>query len=59
MERAVTLEVTVEDLNVILAALGERPFSQVYALIGKIQEQAAEQLGADDSEAVDLPADDD
>lgn len=59
MERTVRIEFTVEDLNVVLSALGNEPFAKVYAIIGKIQEQAAEQLEADDdSEAFELPDDD-
>lgn len=35
-----------EELNLILAALGERPYAQVYQLIAKIQQQAQTQMQA-------------
>ncbi len=42
-----TLQITVDEANLILEALGNLPFSKVFALIGKIQEQAAGQLQAE------------
>lgn len=39
------LTLTVDEVNVILQALGNMPFQQVYAIIQKIQQQANEQLG--------------
>ncbi|MCB0571788.1 MAG: hypothetical protein KDC66_18605 [Phaeodactylibacter sp.] len=38
------LTLTVEEVNQILEALGNQPFKSVFALIGKIQRQAGEQL---------------
>ncbi len=35
---------SVEETNLILEALGSQPFSKVFAVIGKIQEQAASQM---------------
>ena len=40
----IQLDLTVEDTNLILEALGALPFAQVYALIGRIQERARKQL---------------
>lgn len=40
---------TVDEANLILEALGEQPFSKVYALIGKIQQQAGAQLSENPS----------
>lgn len=40
----IELKLTVEQVNQILDALGHQPFKDVFALIGKIQEQAASQL---------------
>ncbi|MCB9296414.1 MAG: hypothetical protein H6559_25345 [Lewinellaceae bacterium] len=40
----ITLTVTIEEANLILEALGDRPFKTVFSLIGKIQAQAAGQL---------------
>ena len=43
--RELELKVTVDEANLILEALGQMPFKQVYALVGKLQEQASQQLG--------------
>ena len=43
----INLRLGVEELNVILEGVGNLPFAKVYALVGKIQEQAAQQLRAD------------
>ena len=51
----INLEITIDEANLILEALGNLPFARVYALIGKIQEQAGQQLSAKNSSA---PADD-
>jgi hypothetical protein len=45
----IQLDLTIEDTNLILEALGALPFAQVYTLIGRIQERARQQL-ADQSE---------
>ncbi|MEM7370302.1 MAG: hypothetical protein AAF587_16965 [Bacteroidota bacterium] len=41
----ITLQITIEEANLILDALGSKPFKDVFSLIGKIQQQAGEQLG--------------
>ncbi len=41
----ITLHITIDEANLILESLGNLPFVKVYALIGKIQEQAGQQLG--------------
>jgi len=46
----ITLKLTIEEANLILESLGNLPFARVYQLIGKIQQQAGQQLnGHDDS----------
>ena len=40
----IELKLTIEEANLILEGLGSMPFRQVFALIGKIQNQAAQQL---------------
>jgi hypothetical protein len=40
----IQLELTIEDTNLILEALGALPFAQVYLLIGRIQERARQQI---------------
>jgi hypothetical protein len=41
---AITIHISLEEANLILESLGNLPFVKVYALIGKIQEQARQQL---------------
>jgi hypothetical protein len=38
------LELSVEDVNLILEALGEQPFKSVYGLVSRLQSQARGQL---------------
>lgn len=38
------LELSIDDVNLILESLGQLPFARVYSLIGRIQEQARAQL---------------
>jgi hypothetical protein len=45
----IKLSLTIEEANVVLEALGNLPFARVYALVAKIQEQAARQLEAAES----------
>ena len=40
------LRLSIDELNLILEGVGNLPFARVYALVGKIQSQAAEQLQA-------------
>lgn len=42
--KELTLTMTVDEANLVLEALGEQPFAKVYELVGKIQEQAGQQL---------------
>jgi len=36
----IPLKLTLEEINLVLKALGDRPFKEVYQLIGKINSQA-------------------
>ena len=45
--KELTLQLSIEETNLILEALGTMPFSKVYTLIAKIQEQAGQQLKAE------------
>lgn len=38
------LELSIEDVNLILEALGEQPFKSVYGLVSRLQSQARGQL---------------
>lgn len=40
----ITLTLTVEETNAVLASLGAQPFNAVQALVAKIQAQGQEQL---------------
>ena len=51
--KEITVKLTIDEVNLILEALGGLPFKQVYGLIGKIEQQAATQLG--DNRAVIVP----
>jgi hypothetical protein len=45
MNQLITLQLTLNDINLVLESLGQMPFVQVHQLIGNIQQQAAGQLG--------------
>ena len=40
----INLKLTVDEANLILEGLGSLPFAKVYALVARIQAQAAQQL---------------
>jgi hypothetical protein len=42
----IQLRLTIDDLNLVLEGIGNLPFARVFALVGKIQAQAGEQLQA-------------
>lgn len=44
--QTVKLELTVDEVNAILASLGKHPFESIFQLIGKIQQQGNSQLQA-------------
>lgn len=52
----ISINVSVEQTNVILEALGQLPFVKVYELIGSIQAQAKEQLQGDPPEPAAVPS---
>jgi hypothetical protein len=43
-DEKISLELSVDEVNIILKALGTMPFNQVYELIGSIHQQANQQL---------------
>lgn len=49
----ITLELPLDDINLILESLGALPFARVYAAISRIQEQARAQLSDAGSEQDD------
>lgn len=48
--KEITLEVTIDEANLVLEGLGQLPFARVYGLVAKLQEQAARQLNGEDME---------
>lgn len=46
------LNLSIDEINIILEALGEQPYVKVSQIIGKIQQQASEQLQEPQQEAV-------
>lgn len=44
MEQIIKLELTVAEVNAILASLGKHPFDQIAALISKIKQQGDVQV---------------
>jgi hypothetical protein len=42
--KEINLQLTIDEVNQILEALGAQPFAKVFLLIGKIQSAAASQL---------------
>lgn len=42
----IALNLTVDEINLILKSLGQLPFAEVYAVIHKIQQQASAQMSA-------------
>ncbi|MCU0429386.1 MAG: hypothetical protein MUF42_05380 [Cytophagaceae bacterium] len=48
--KRITFEVTLDEANLIFKSLGKQPFETVYELIGKLNEQANDQLRKPSSE---------
>lgn len=40
----ITLELTIDEVNVILRSLGQHPFAEIASLIGKIKQQGEPQV---------------
>jgi hypothetical protein len=47
----ITLELTVDEANMILRVLGKHPFEEVVSVIGKIKQQGEPQVAAAEAEA--------
>lgn len=47
----IRLELSLEEVNLILLALGKQPFEQVYAIIQKIHQQVGAQTRPSEKEA--------
>jgi len=46
----IQLELTIEETNTVLTALGKRPYEDVFQVINKIQQQAQTQLPSNNPE---------
>jgi hypothetical protein len=55
--KEISLTLTIDETNLVLEALGNLSFARVFAVIGKIQEQARQQL-SDDTPAPGINASD-
>lgn len=51
--KEITLQLTVDEVNLVLEAIGQLPFVKVVALVAKIQQQARGQIAAGGGEAPD------
>ena len=47
----IQLLLSIDELNLVLEGIGNLPFARVFALVGKIQAQAGEQLQAQSASA--------
>lgn len=45
----VTLKLSLEEVNYVLSVLSEKPYKEVFPLIGKIQEQGNQQINDDNN----------
>jgi hypothetical protein len=52
----IQLQLSIDDMNLILEALGEQPFKLVYGLVGRLQNQAREQLQGQASGSSEAPS---
>jgi len=52
----IELSLEIDEINLVLESLGNLPFARVYALVGKIQEQAARQLQGGDAAKPEIAA---
>ncbi len=50
MSEQITLELSLDEINLIFQALGERPFKEVFELMGKINEEVNRQMSANNSD---------
>lgn len=55
-ETMLNFELTLDEANLVLAALGKAPFEQVAGLITKMREQAQPQLAELQAEQAQAPA---
>ena len=44
MQQGIRLDLSLEETNTVLEALGQLPYARVHLLIGKVQQQATAQL---------------
>jgi len=54
--QTIKLELSLDDCNLVLEALGQQPYIRVYALIARLQEQARRQVAAQQQQQQDPEA---
>lgn len=55
MEQKIKFELTIEEANLVLASLAKMPFEQVFNVIGKLRQQAEEQVNNNNTRSMPLP----
>ena len=53
----ISLNLTIEETNQVLEALGRLPYAQVFQLVDKIKAQAEGQLRTKESQSIEPPTD--
>lgn len=51
-QKKINISVTVEETNLLLEALGNLSFNRVYQLVGKLQQDAANQLNGNEENQI-------
>lgn len=52
----IQINLTLPEVNQILEALGQKPYAEVYQLVGKIQQQAEAQIGFRENNSTSQPS---
>jgi hypothetical protein len=55
-QQTIKLELTIDEVNAILASLGKHPFEAIFQLVNKIQQQGSAQVQAAEAAAAPAPA---
>jgi CHASE3 domain sensor protein len=50
-QQTIKLELTIDEVNAILASLGKHPFESIFQLVNKIQQQGSAQVQAAEAAA--------
>jgi hypothetical protein len=55
-QQTIKLELTIDEVNAILASLGKHPFEAIFQLVNKIQQQGSAQVQAAEAAPAEAPA---